>query len=268
MATLETNGITLYYELFGNPANPPVLMISGLGGVGASWGPQIQLFSEKYYVILPDQRGTGRSSHADTGYATIQLAEDMAALIEALKINTVHVIGASTGGAIAQYLGINHPHLVRSLTFSSSFARFDEYMHRQFAVRRKMASEWNWEDMYAGFSLFLFCPKFTREHADQVTGWIERAAKNPRQQNDREIGLKRIDMIAEHDALSRLGDIKHPVLVICGNKNMCTPMQLSEEMVQAIPQAEFVLIDEAGELIELERPAEYFQNVSSFIDKH
>src|ERR1700741_3039518 len=52
--TLNTQGISLHYEVYGNPTNPPVLLISGLGGVGASWGPQIKKFAEKYYVILPD----------------------------------------------------------------------------------------------------------------------------------------------------------------------------------------------------------------------
>lgn len=266
MATLKTKGISLYYELIGDPANPPVLMISGLGGVGKSWGPQVKLFSEKYYVILPDQRGTGQTTHADEGYSTIQLADDMAALIGELNIGPVHVVGASTGGAIAQYLALNYPESVRSITISSSFARFDEYMHRQFFIRRKMAAEWDWPDMYAGFSLFLFCPRFTREQPEKVSVWIERAATNPRQANDREIGLKRIDMIASHDAFARLNEIKHPVLVICGDKNMCTPLPLSEEIARAIPQAEFVLIDGAGELIELEKAEEYFERVSRFID--
>ena len=62
MAILKTHSISLYYELSGNPANPPVLLISGLGGVGKSWGPQVSFFSEKYYVILPDQRGTGQTN--------------------------------------------------------------------------------------------------------------------------------------------------------------------------------------------------------------
>jgi aminoacrylate hydrolase len=268
MATLKTNGISLYYELIGNPANPPVLMISGLGGVGKSWGPQVKLFSEKYYLILPDQRGTGQTTHADDGYSTIELAEDMAALIKELKLGPVHVAGASTGGAIAQYLALNYPELVRSITISSSFARFDGYMHRQFSVRRKMVEEWDGRDMYEGFSLFLFCPTFTREHPEKVNAWIERAATNPRQENDREIGLKRIDMIASHDAFPRLNEIKHPVFIICGNKNMCTPLPLSEEIAHAIPQSEFVVIDEAGELIELEKPEEYFEQVSGFIDRH
>jgi len=109
MATLNTQGISLYYELLGDPARPPVLLVSGLAGVGKSWGPQIRRFAEKYLVILPNQRGTGQTTHAENGYTTQQLAADLAAQIEHLALGPVHVVGSSTGGAIGQYLALNHP---------------------------------------------------------------------------------------------------------------------------------------------------------------
>ncbi len=59
-------------------------MISGLGGVGASWGLQVKHFAEHYNVILPDHHGTGKSTHTPQGYTTHQLARDMAALMQHL----------------------------------------------------------------------------------------------------------------------------------------------------------------------------------------
>jgi aminoacrylate hydrolase len=99
MATLNRNGFSQYYEELGDTSKLPVLMISGLGGVGASWGPQVKRFAEQYHVILPDHRGTGKSTHTPDGYTTQQLAQDMAALVEHLNLGPVHVVGASTGGA-------------------------------------------------------------------------------------------------------------------------------------------------------------------------
>lgn len=268
MATLDTQGISLYYETHGNPANRPLLMISGLGGVGKSWGPQVKFFSENYYVILPDQRGTGQTTHADEGYSTIQLAEDMASLLVYLEVGPAHVIGASTGGAIAQYLALNHPDMVRSLIISSSFAKFDAFTHREFDVRRKMAADWDRHSLFSGYALFLFSPRFTRDHPEKVDAWINQGANHPMQSNDVEIGLKRIDMIATHDALERLPEIKQPTLVICGDKNLCTPLPLSEEIANAINGAKLVIIDDAGELIELEKPEEYYRKVNDFIVNH
>ena len=268
MATLNTQGISLYYELWGDPAHPPVLLVSGLGGVGKSWGPQIQRFAQRYHVILPDQRGTGQTTHAADGYTTKQLAADLASLVEHLALGPVHVVGSSTGGAIAQYLALNHPETVRSLTMASSFARLDAFTRREFAVRRKMAAEWDRHALFSGYALFLFSPRYTREHPERVAEWIERAAAAPTQPPDREIALRRIDMIVAHDALPRLAEIRQPLLILCGDRNLCTPLPLSEEIARAVPGAEMGVLQDAGELIELEKEEEFFQRVSTFIDRH
>jgi aminoacrylate hydrolase len=268
MALLNTHGISLHYETFGKTSNPSVLLVSGLGGVGKSWGPQIERFAESHYVILPDQRGTGQSTRAEDGYTTQQLAADMASLIEHLAAGPTHIVGSSTGGAVAQYIALNHPHTVRSLTISSSFACFDAFTRSEFEVRRKMAADWDRHTLFSGYSLFLFSPRYTREFPDRIAAWIERAVAQPTQPIDREIALKRIDMIAAHDARSRLGDIRQPSLVLCGDHNFCTPLPLSEEIARAVPGAEFVVFKDAGELIELEKEEEFFQIVSSFIGRH
>jgi aminoacrylate hydrolase len=75
-------------------------------------------------------------------------------------------------------------------------------------------------------------------------------------------------MIMAHDTLSRLGDIRQPSLVLCGDHNFCTPLPLSEEIARAIPDAEFVIFEDAGELIEVEKEEKFFQTVSSFIGRH
>ena len=267
MAILETQNFALYYETHGDPSNPAVLLVSGLGGVGQSWGPQIERFAQKYLVLLPDQRGTGKSTRAKEGYSTEQLAADMASMLDHLALGPVHVIGSSTGGAIAQHLALERPELVRSLVLSSTFARFDAFTHREFQVRRKMAAEWERHTLFSAYALFLFSPRYTRDHPEKVTAWIERAASHPEAPGDREIALKRIDMISTHDALSRLGDLRKPVLVLCGDRNLCTPLPLSHELVRAIPHAEFHLFEDAGELIELEQEELFFQVVHSFLDR-
>lgn len=267
MATLKTQGIALHYELYGNPENTPVLLISGLGGTGASWNTQIKHFKEKYFVILPDQRGTGRTTRAQDGYTTQQLATDMVSLIKHLGLASVHLVGSSTGGAIAQYLTLDYPEMVRSLILSSSFARFDTFMTREFYVRKKIAKEWGRFDTMSAYALFLFSPRFVHNFPDKVTSWIEHTSAFPITDLDRTIGLKRIDMIAEHDCFDRLQEIKHPTFVLCGDNNHCTPLPLSEELAQNIPNAELLVFEDTGELIEIEKEEAFFEKVSTFIDR-
>jgi aminoacrylate hydrolase len=269
MPILNTQGISLYFEVFGNPTNPPVLLLSGLGGTGKSWSTQIDRFAADYYVVVPDHRGTGQSTHAEGGHTTAQLATDMASLVEHLALGPMHVVGGSTGGAIAQYMALDHSPTVRTLTMSASFARFDAFVSREFEVRRKMAAEWDRDAMLSGYSLFLFSSKYTREHPDRVQAWIERAkAQIAAGPADREIALKRIDMIAAHDALPRLGEIRQPTLVVCGAQDFCTPLPLSEEIARAIPGSELVVVPDCGHLIEHEKEEEFFQIVSTFIRRH
>lgn len=268
MPALMTNGISVFYEVHGNPANPPLLMVTGLGGVGTAWGSQIERFASDYFVIVPDHRGTGRTTHTLEGHTTAQLADDMVSLLAHLEVGPAHVVGASTGGAIAQYMALNHPQSVRTLTLSSTWARFDAFTRAEFQARRKMAAEWSRAELYPAYALFLFSPRFWRQNPERVQAWIARAVNHPEQPGDRDIALARIDMIMAHDTHARLNEIAHPTLVVCAELNLCTPLPLSEELARGIPHAELVVIRDAGELVDIERPDEFFDVVRSFVGRH
>jgi aminoacrylate hydrolase len=165
-------------------------------------------------------------------------------------------------------MALDHPQTVRTLTMASSFARFDAFVRREFEVRRKLLAESDMRTVFSCYALFLFSPKYTRENPERVAAWVERTSAQPIGPADREIALKRIDMIAAHDALPRLGEIRHPALIVCGDHDFCTPLPLSEEIAHAIPGSEFVVLPGAGHLIEHEREDEFFQTVSSFIGRH
>jgi len=165
-------------------------------------------------------------------------------------------------------MALDHPHTVSTLTMVASFARFDAFVQREFEVRRKMAAEWDSHALFSGYALFLFSPKYTREHPERVAAWIERASAQSAGPVDRDIALKRIDMIAAHDALPRLCEIRQPTLVVCGDLDFCTPLPLSEEIARAIPGSKFVVVPDCGHLIEHEKEDQLFQIVSTFIGRH
>jgi aminoacrylate hydrolase len=190
MATLQAQGISTHYELFGDSKKPPVVLLRGLGDSGKSWGPQVEMFARDHFVVLPDQRGTGQSSRPESGYTIAQLAADVAALLTSLELGPAHVIGTSTGGAIAQVLALDHAALVRSTTLASSFARADDFMQREFALRRKLVGESDPQTVYSGYALFLFGFRFARENPAKVQAWVNHVASLPM---EREVSTKRID---------------------------------------------------------------------------
>ena len=131
--------VELYYEDLGDPADPPVLLIMGVGAQLPMWpdGFCAQLLKQGYRVIRFDHRDTGLSSKmhgkrakgpvyprvvrylfgrtSAVPYTLVDLAEDAKGLLDHLGIDRAHVVGASMGGMIAQVLAGSHPDRVRSL---------------------------------------------------------------------------------------------------------------------------------------------------------
>jgi aminoacrylate hydrolase len=264
MATFDTQGISMYYEVHGTRGKPPVLLIAGLGGAGASWGGYPERFAKDHFVVVPDQRGTGKTTRSEGGYSVSQIATDMASLLEHLDVGPAHVVGTSTGGVIAQLMAFEHPAVVRSLTLSSSFAKPDAYLLREFELRRKLMAEADAHTIFTAYALFLFSPRYTREHPAEVAAWIERCAGGT---PEREVSLKRIDMIMAHDALARLGEIRKPTFVIGGDQDFCTPPQLSDELARGIAGVERLTLS-GGHMIHDEQPQKYFEAVSGFLGRN
>ena len=262
MPCITSDGVSIHYEVKGQGS--PVLLLAGLAGVGASWGPQIELFAEHHLVIVPDHRGTGASDHTARGMTIAQHARDMARVIEALGCGPVHVVGSSTGGAIAQLLAIYHRELVRSATIISSIARADAFYRRQFDMRRRMLTDSGLRASTEANALFLFDPKFIREHPEQVQAWVDASSAAT---FEPEIAIARIDMIVKHDAFDELETITTPTLVLVGERDFCAPPYFSAALAERIPGAEFATLD-GGHLIFLEQPILLHDAVESFICRH
>ena len=136
------SGIDICYETFGDPADPPVLLIMGLGGPMGWWTPEFcTLLAERgFFVIRYDNRDTGRSTKlrqhtvgrsdvvraflglrgfagVTAPYSLSDLADDAMGLIDHLGLDRVHVAGVSMGGMIAQTIAIEH--LDRALSLAS-----------------------------------------------------------------------------------------------------------------------------------------------------
>ncbi|WP_306204614.1 alpha/beta fold hydrolase [Actinoplanes sp. RD1] len=134
-----SNGIQLCYETFGDPGDPPMLLIMGVGEQLLGWpdGFCELLAARGFHVIRFDNRDVGLSTWLDdlgevdlpgllagdlstVRYELSDLAADTLGLLEALGITRVHLAGLSMGGGIAQLLAIGHPELVASLASISS----------------------------------------------------------------------------------------------------------------------------------------------------
>ena len=134
MPAASANGITIEYETFGDPADPPVLLIMGFNGQLTLWDEAFcaALAAKGHYVIRYDNRDVGLSTWFDDAgepglldllsgttaapYSLADMAADGAGLLDALGLPSAHVVGVSMGGMIAQTFALEYPDRLRTLT--------------------------------------------------------------------------------------------------------------------------------------------------------
>ena len=106
--------VELFY-LDTNTDGPVIICLHGRWGRAETWAHFMQRYGKQYRVIAPDQRGHGLSGKPDSAYTGEEMAGDIAALMDDLRIPSAIVVGHSMGGRIAGYLAAMHPELVSAL---------------------------------------------------------------------------------------------------------------------------------------------------------
>ena len=266
MPNVNSEGVAIDYEVI-NPdqTNAPVFLISGLGGIRASWTKQINAFSADRPLILHDHRGTGKSDKPSGVYSVPNMAKDITAIMDDLEIEKAHLVGSSTGGAIIQVMCIDYPDRVKSGSIVSSWPKSDAYFTRQFSVRKEVLLEMGWET-YTRFSTFtLHSPKFFTDNFQGIQLQENQSIANA---PPAEIMAERIDCIIAHDQLDRLSQITSPVLVAVARDDIVTPLYYSQQLSDSIPNAELKIFDEGGHFVYLEKPIEFNESILEFIQRH
>ncbi len=123
----ETNGVKLYYEVYGTGA--PLLLLHGNGQSISAFEKQISFFKTKYKVIIPDCRGRGKSTDNDTELTYDIQALDMSNFLDYLKIDSANIIGWSDGGIIGLLMAKDYPQKVKNLIASGANIQQDTFAY-------------------------------------------------------------------------------------------------------------------------------------------
>jgi 3-oxoadipate enol-lactonase len=265
MPYLQLPNLRLYYEVFGE--GPPFLFISETACHGDVWKRyQVPEFSRDHCVIIYDQRGTGRTDKPSTEYTTKTLADDVAALLEHLGAEQAVVYGHSMGGRIAQLVALDYPQKVKKLILASSGAA-----HTTRGIPLKMCLEL----VEKGYQKYArdhavrigFTEKFVREQPKRVEEFLEiRLANLP----PLESYLLHVMARQAHDTGDRLKDIHVPTLVMVGDDEAKTTMDIShwesaQILAHTIPRAKLVVFPDSGHYYFFAKPEETNRAIRDFL---
>lgn len=262
---IAANGQELYFEIHGH--GPPLVLVMGIGYDASLWTlHQVPALSRRFTVITFDNRDSGRSSRSATDYTIGDMADDVAALLEALEIERAHVMGLSMGGMIGQELALNHRSRVDRLVLSGCGAAparnaFDPIRSWSWVKSHDASGEAFAAEQFT----WLFSAGFLRNH-EAVRQTVAFLASNPNPMAAAAYE-RQARAYLRHDALDRLGDITAPTLVVVGEEDRLTPPPTARELADAISGARFEIITGPGSshVLPLERPDDFNRLVTSFL---
>lgn len=267
MPHIETNGISLYYDERGK--GDPLLLIMGITAPGSVWEKHADAWQQHFRCIMPDNRGVGQSDKPPGPYTTTQMADDCAGLLDGLGLKSVRVVGVSMGSTIAQQLAIRHPDKVRSLVLMCSWARCDrtaEAIFRHMATIKARLRP----DEFARYVQLLIYAKQSWDNDDTFADLLvgqQQAAIDPNPQPLH--GLEgQAEACITHNTLADLSKITQPCLVIGGRADKFTPVWMSEEVAEAIPNSELHLYDEAGHAFHWEQIEDFNPRIQNWLLAH
>lgn len=244
--------LSLWHESEGS--GPPLLLIAGLGYASWCWTELRERLAGRAEVHVFDNRGTGRSDKPAGPYSIAMLADDTAALLAALGLDSVHVLGHSMGGYIAQALALRHPGRVRSLLLActSRGGPDTESMPPVTAAAWAQAAAQP-PEVYARTSMpNSFAPGWTDRHPAEFEALLARRLRFP---TPPENWKAQFDGCVEH-VLKGLdvSPIRVPVTIVHGRLDRVVPYRNGELLAQSLPHARFVTLDAVGHLPMLEEP--------------
>jgi pimeloyl-ACP methyl ester carboxylesterase len=239
-----------------------VLLLHGLGGSWRDWAPQVESLRDRYRVVAIDHRGHGRSPGTGGPYSTGLFAADALAVCRSLGIERAHVVGLSMGGLIAQALALAEPRFVDTLVLCDTGAYMPARMGEVLLATADAVRAGGFPDSRGVIQgSDLAWSGYTLEHQPHVV----RDNRRESESTDPEEWARAARAVAEHDTRADLGRIAVPTLVIYGDEDrLILPDKASPALMDGLPDAELLLVADAGHLVNLEQPEAFDAAITRF----
>ncbi len=259
-------GTTLNYETTGD--GEPLLLIMGTSGAVPLWGEMVTRLAQTHRVIAYDNRGLGGSDRGDGPISVASLAEDAAALLEALEVPKAHAMGWSLGSAIVQELALAHPDRVASALLYATWGRCDGFQRSVLTALRLPYIHRDMESALATAGI-AFSPQLL-DNPDFAEMLVPMLPAFPQNEEQMQVTVEQWDADLAHDSIDRLGGITAPTLVVVGEQDLLTPTWQAKKVADAIPGARYELVTGPGSShgMHIERPDDLTKIVTGFLAEH
>ena len=253
-------GVTLQYVEQGDARGVPVVLLHGLSDSWHSYEPVLAELPASMRVFALSQRGHGDSTRPAQAYRYPDFAADVAGLLDARGIEAAVVVGHSMGSTIAQRYAIDFPARTMGLVLASSF----HSLAKSPAARELLQVVAEMDDPVD--------PGFVREFQESTLAQavpddfldtvVEESLKMPAAVWKAVLQCNMAD-----DFSSDLDTIEAPTLLVWGGRDQMVPRQDQQELLQAIPNAQLVVYEEAGHAIHWERPRRFAADLETFVER-
>ncbi len=240
-----------------------LLFVHGISGNRTNWKPQLAHFAETHQVVALDLRGYGDSDDLQEDFTFSHFTQDVAKVVEALDLPCVHLVGLSMGGLIAQAYYSAYPSKVASMVLAAcrpgSSPVFPEERKKAFIATRLNPLERG--GTIAAIADSLAVSLVSAHASKELVAEVRDSILRLRLPNYVRILRARVAMVPFLD-LSRI-DI--PVLVVAGSEDTIAPVPQMQDVAHAIRDSQLAVIEGAGHMINLERPAEFNRTLDEFL---
>lgn len=242
---------------------PAVVLLHGFPLNATTWSAQREALAPDYRVLCPDQRGFGGTQLGHDEPSLDEVADDVAALLDARKLDTVVLGGLSMGGYVAMAFLRRHPERVRALVLADTRAGADTDEAR--ANRLRIAEE----VVAKGSSAQLvdeFLPKLTgpttKATKPLVLGKLKAIVESA---PPYAVAWAQRAMAARPDSFDTLRSVTVPALVVVGEEDEISPVSDAQAMADALPEGRLVTIPDSGHMASMEAPEAFNEALRDFL---
>ncbi|MCH7578809.1 MAG: alpha/beta hydrolase [Chloroflexi bacterium] len=278
---IDSHGVSIHYLDWGAPADrpeagaPPLILIHATGFLAALWRPIAEQLSNAYRVVAMDQRGHGDSDKPAGGYTFELLADDTQRLIDELGLERPLVVGHSSGGTTVVVHADKYPGVIqRSVLIEPILPRPEWYevpnMNPNLlaeGARKRRAVRPSRDEM---FEAYRTRPMFERWREDVLHTYVDEGTAD---RDDGQVELKCppeveaqfFEAVTKIDAWPHLAEFTMPTLVLWGAESHLITRGLADQVDEALPNAETVLVDGTTHFLPQERPDEVARLIEQFL---